>query len=95
MSAATTAAQLVDARAENKRVRMRCSDLRGGPSRAGVGNEAALRPLRCCKSRAVPGYLIAIGLIGEPTARVTGSGGAVKKNSYTLSFAQSAASSRR
>ena len=42
-----------------------------------------------------PPYLMAIGLIGEPTAFVMGSGGAVKKNSYTPSSAQSSASSFR
>jgi hypothetical protein len=40
-------------------------------------------------------YLIAIGLIGEPTAPGIGSGGAQKKNSYTPSAAQSSASSLR
>jgi hypothetical protein len=29
------------------------------------------------------GYLIAMGFTGDPTARVIGSGGAQKKNSYT------------
>ncbi len=40
-------------------------------------------------------YLIACGLIGDPTARVIGSGGPQKKNSYTLSVAQSSARSLR
>ena len=40
-------------------------------------------------------YLIAIGLRGEPTALVIGSGGAQKKNSYTPSSAQSSARSLR
>ncbi len=38
-------------------------------------------------------YLIACGLIGDPTARVIGNGGPQKKNSYTLSLAQSSAKS--
>ena len=54
-----------------------------------------------CSSPAVPAeqptsrapHLMAIGLIGEPTAFVMGSGGAVKKNWYTPSSAQSSASS--
>src|ERR1700704_5200705 len=40
-------------------------------------------------------YLNASGLIGEPTPWVTFSGGAQKKNSHTLSAAQSAASSSK
>src|SRR5580704_5172345 len=38
-------------------------------------------------------YLIAIGFTGDPTAFVNGKGGAQKKNSNTLSLAQSAARS--
>ena len=41
------------------------------------------------------GYLIACGLIGEPTAPVIGSGGATNRNSYTPSFAQSSAKPSR
>src|SRR5450432_338302 len=41
------------------------------------------------------GYLIASGLIGEPTAPVIGIAGATNMNSYTLSAAQSSASSLR
>ena len=40
-------------------------------------------------------YLMAMGFTGDPTALVMGSGGAQKKNSYTWSFAQSAARSLR
>src|SRR5439155_1686380 len=39
------------------------------------------------------GYLIARGLVGEPTAPVIGIAGATNRNSYTLSAAQSSASS--
>src|SRR5215470_1019002 len=43
-----------------------------------------------------PGHhLIAYGLIGVPTARVTGSGGATRRKAYRPSAAQSAASSSR
>src|SRR5205823_4994586 len=38
-------------------------------------------------------YLMASGLVGEPTAPVIGSAGATNRNSYTLSAAQSSASS--
>jgi hypothetical protein len=38
-------------------------------------------------------YLMAIGFVGDPTARVMGKGGAQKKNSYTWSCAQSRARS--
>src|SRR5689334_23837976 len=38
-------------------------------------------------------YLIASGLVGEPTAPVMGIAGATNRNSYTLSAAQSSASS--
>ena len=38
-------------------------------------------------------YLMAIGFVGDPTARVIGNGGAQKKNSYTWSCAQSTARS--
>ena len=40
-------------------------------------------------------HLIAIGLIGDPTAPVMASGGAQNRNSYTLSLAQSSARSLR
>src|SRR5581483_9121532 len=57
-------------------------------------------PARCRTSRQPtpdrrPRYLTASGLIGDPTAPVTGSGGAVKRNSHTPSAAQSAASASR
>src|SRR6266566_4251270 len=39
------------------------------------------------------GYLIARGVVGEPTAPVIGIAGATNRNSYTLSAAQSSASS--
>lgn len=40
-------------------------------------------------------YLIASGLVGEPTAPVIGRAGATKRNSYCLSAAQSLDSSSR
>ena len=38
-------------------------------------------------------YLMASGLVGDPTAPVIGIAGATNRNSYTLSAAQSSASS--
>ena len=47
--------------------------------------------LRSCDFR--HDYLIASGLVGEPTAPVMGIAGATNRNSYALSAAQSSASS--
>src|ERR1700730_9756601 len=54
---------------------------------------------RSCSPKALPIsstyliYLMAIGFVGDPTARVIGKGGAQKKNSKTWSCAQSRARS--
>jgi hypothetical protein len=56
----------------------------------GIGRAAQHLP-----DRALRAYLIASGLIGEPTAPVIGSAGATNRNSYTLSAAQSSARSLR
>lgn len=45
------------------------------------GRYVTFRLAEVAISRALFAYLIAIGLIGEPTALVTGSGGPQKKNS--------------
>lgn len=70
--------------------------LAGGPQQDGAADAVGRRAADCGDRSGESGrYLIAIGLIGEPTAPVIGSGGAQKKKSYTLSDAQSCARSFR
>src|SRR5439155_24576052 len=63
---------------------------RGGPSPASLRSAPSPGFAGRGKGRT---YFIACGLIGLPVPPVMISGGPQKKNSYTLSFAQSSASS--
>lgn len=68
--------------------RLLVSPMRAITNHSGVTEESRARAAADSRS-----YLIAIGFTGDPTAFVKGKGGAQKKNSNTLSLAQSAARS--
>ena len=72
--------------------RLKIAPLLSESSRGFCEGEFRSRPAALAK---LMYYFIACGLIGDPTARVIGNGGPQKKNSYTLSAAQSSAKSLR
>lgn len=61
----------------------------------GLASGEAQRFRDCGVSRYPQDHFTAMGLMGEPTAPVIAKGGPQKRNSYTLSFAQSSARSFR